>query len=263
MPILDKFSLKGKVALITAGAKEYGYGGCIVKALSEAGATTYFTSRKLENCGRLLDEQTEKGYDVKAAELELLDRKTIEDLYRKIIDEQGKIDILVNNAVLRPIKGYDDPIEDFELSMLANATNVFFLTRLFAQNMIERKQGSIINISSYAGLVGPDISMYEGTNMNGRADYYFHKGGMNQHTKYFASQLGRYNIRVNAICLGGLETGEWLQPNKFKKRYVKRTFLNRLANDDDVKGIVVFLASDASLYVTGTLIPVDGGYVAK
>jgi NAD(P)-dependent dehydrogenase (short-subunit alcohol dehydrogenase family) len=159
------------------------------------------------------------------------------------------------------MKNYDDPIENFKLSMEANATGVFYLTRLFAQNMIERKRGSIINISSYMGILGPDFSLYKGTGMNASPDYFFHKGGLNQLTKYLASKLGKFNIRVNAICPGGYETKK--QPITFKERYIKKTFLNRMANSEDIKGIVVFLASDASLYITGAIIPLDGGYTVK
>jgi len=185
----------------------------------------------------------------------------MDNLYKKIIREQGKIDILINNSVLRPMKGYNDDIKNFKLSMEINATALFYLTRLFAQNMIVRKTGSIINISSYMGILGPDFNLYESTNMDAPPDYFFHKGGLNQLTKYFASKLGKYEIRVNSICPGGYETNE--MPDVFKERYRKKTFLNRLANDEDIKGITVFLASAASMYITGAIIPLDGGYMAK
>ena len=170
-------------------------------------------------------------------------------------------DILVNNAVLRPMKGYDDPIEKFRLSMEINATAVFYLSRLFSQSMVEKNGGSIINIGSQMGTIGPDFTLYEGLDMDAPPDYFFHKGGLNQLTKYLGSKLGKYNIRVNSICPGGYGTPE--TNKEFKARYEKKTFLNRLANEDDIKGIVVFLASDASLYITGAIIPLDGGYTAK
>jgi NAD(P)-dependent dehydrogenase (short-subunit alcohol dehydrogenase family) len=111
------------------------------------------------------------------------------------------------------------------------------------------------------GLLGPDFNLYEDTDMDAPPDYFFHKGGINQLTKYLGSKLGKYNIRVNAICPGGYETEKMLE--EFKTRYKRKTFLNRMANEDDIKGIVVFLASDASSYITGALIPLDGGYIAK
>ncbi len=260
MNILESFSLKGKVALVTGGSGLYGH--CITEALGEAGATTYLASRNVENCQKLADKLCSKGYDVKAKKLDLADEKSIDGLYKKMIDEQDRVDILINNAVLRPMKGYNDDISNFRLSMEINATALFYITRLFAQSMIEKKTGSIINISSYMGILGPDYSLYEGTDMGDvPPEYFFHKGGMNQLTKYMGSMLGKYNIRVNSICPGGYETPE--TNKEFKKNYVKKTFLNRLANDDDIKGIIVFLSSDASLYITGAIIPLDGGYIAK
>ncbi|MCL4415982.1 MAG: SDR family oxidoreductase [Actinobacteria bacterium] len=259
MTILESFSLKGKVALVTGGAGSYGHS--ITSALSEAGAITYLASRNVGNCQKLASKLAARGYNVKAASLDLADEKSIDALYERMINEQGRVDILVNNAVLRPMKGYDDSIEKFRLSMEINATAVFYMSRLFSQSMIERNGGSIINISSYMGLLGPDFTLYDGLDMDAPPDYFFHKGGLNQLTKYFGSKLGKYNIRVNSICPGGYETSEINE--EFKSRYIKKTFLNRLANEDDIKGIVVFLASDASCYITGAIIPLDGGYIAK
>lgn len=259
MKVLDSFSLKNKVALVTGGAGMYGK--CITTALAEAGALTYIASRNLDNCKKVAKEISKNNSDVKAARLDLNSKDSMDNLYKKIIREQGKIDILINNSVLRPMKGYNDDIKNFKLSMEINATALFYLTRLFAQNMIVRKTGSIINISSYMGILGPDFNLYESTNMDAPPDYFFHKGGLNQLTKYFASKLGKYEIRVNSICPGGYETNE--MPDVFKERYRKKTFLNRLANDEDIKGITVFLASAASMYITGAIIPLDGGYIAK
>jgi len=259
MKVLDSFSLKNKVALVTGGAGMYGK--CITTALAEAGALTYIASRNLDNCKKVAKEISKNNSDVKAARLDLNSKDSMDNLYKKIIREQGKIDILINNSVLRPMKGYNDDIKNFKLSMEINATALFYLTRLFAQNMIVRKTGSIINISSYMGILGPDFNLYESTNMDAPPDYFFHKGGLNQLTKYFASKLGKYEIRVNSICPGGYETNE--MPDVFKERYRKKTFLNRLANDEDIKGITVFLASAASMYITGAIIPLDGGYMAK
>lgn len=259
MNVLESFSLKGKVALVTGGSGLYGH--CITTAFAEAGAITYLASRNVANCDRLANELHNKGYEVKAENFDLSDEKSIDYLYEKIIKEQGRVDILVNNSVLRPMYSYDDPIEKFRLSMEINATAVFYISRLFSKSMIENNGGSIINISSYMGILGPDFSLYEGLDMDAPPDYFFHKGGLNQLTKYLGSKLGKYNIRVNSICPGGYETPDMAE--KFKERYKKKTFLGRLANEDDIKGIIVFLASDASSYITGALIPLDGGYIAK
>ena len=218
MNTIESFSLKDKFALVTGGSGLYGH--CITEALAEAGAITYLASRNVGNCQKLADKLLGKGYDVKAEKLDLADEKSMDDLYRKMIGEQGKVDILINNAVLRPMKGYNDDISNFRLSMEINATALFYITRLFAQNMIEKKTGSIINISSYMGILGPDYNLYEGTDMGDLSpEYFFHKGGLNQLTKYMGSTLGKYNIRVNSICPGGYETVQ--QPKRFKENYIK------------------------------------------
>jgi NAD(P)-dependent dehydrogenase (short-subunit alcohol dehydrogenase family) len=122
--------------------------------------------------------------------------------------------------------------------------------------------GSIINIGSMMGLVGIEPLNYRGTDMSGwYPDYAFHKGGMVNLTRFHASYYGTRGIRCNCIHPGGLESSG--QPAAFVKNYNERTCLGRLANDTDLMGIVVFLASDASAYITGTNIPVDGGYTAK
>ena len=159
------------------------------------------------------------------------------------------------------MKSYNDPIENFKLSMEVNATGVFYLTRLVARNMIKRKKGSIINISSYMGIIGPDFGLYEYTDMKAMPDYFFHKGGMANLTRFLASYYGPRGIRVNCVHPGGLQADS--HPEAFVRNYSERTCLGRLARDSDLMGIIVFLASDASLYVTGTNIPVDGGYTAK
>lgn len=258
MDALTSFSLKGRVALITGGAGLYGK--FIVEALAEAGATTYVASRDVEKCRKLASKLSLKGYDVVPGQIDQSDEDSVKALYQRILEEQARIDILVNNAVLRPMKGFDDPMGNFRASMEVNSTGIFLVSRVFSQNMIERRSGSIINIASIQGMVGPDFTLYEGTGMDVPPDYFFHKAGMINLTRYLAARLGPYNIRVNAISPGGLLAG---QDPIFIEKYSKRTFLGRMARGEDIKGAVVFLASDASSYVTGANIVVDGGYTAK
>ncbi len=258
MGILERFSLFGKVAIVTGGAGLYGK--FIVEGLGEAGASVYIASRNIERSGKFAEELKEKGYEVKAIKFDQAKEESINDLKVKIIEEKGRIDILVNNAVLRPMKSYYDEIEKFRTSMEVNAVGVFNLTRIIGEVMKEQRYGSIINISSIQGIVGPDFTLYEGTEMDVPPDYFFHKSGLINLTRYFAARLGPYNIRVNCISPGGLYAG---QNERFVERYNKRTFLGRMANGEDIKGVVIFLASDASAYITGANIVVDGGYTAK
>ncbi len=174
--------------------------------------------------------------------------------------QAGGVDVLVNNAVLRTMKDWASPSADFAKSMAVNATGLFMMTRIFGDHMAQRGRGSIINVSSIQGSVGPDFTLYEELGWETPPDYFFHKGGLLQLTRFAAAKLGPRGVRVNAISPGGFLAG---QDPVFVERYSRRTFLGRMANDTDLAGAVVFLASDASAYITGTNIAVDGGYTAK
>lgn len=261
MNVLDTFSLKGKVALITGGAGLYGRQ--IVAALAEAGAKVYIASRNIEALEKVAAEERTRGFDVTALKLELACDESIEALHAKIISENDSIDILVNNAVTRCACGaWDKPLKYYDESLHVNASALFKLTYLFAEEMKKQQSGSIINIGSMMGMVGVENSNYEGTDMAQASPIYFYeKGGMINFSRWAASMLGSYNIRVNCISPGGFNS--FSQGNAFVKQYSARTQLGRMANDTDLKGIITFLGSDASAYITGTNIPVDGGYTAK
>jgi NAD(P)-dependent dehydrogenase (short-subunit alcohol dehydrogenase family) len=259
MSVMDSFSLSGKTALVTGGAGSYGRN--IVQALAEAGARTYIASRNLEALESLAEEHRVLGHDVRALVLDQADEASILAARDVIKQESGSLHILVNNAVARPVKkGYFDDASAIDESMHINGTGLILVTRAFGETMADG--GSIINIGSMMGLVGIEPMNYRGTDMNGwYPDYAFHKGGMVNLTRFHASYYGARGIRCNCIHPGGLESPG--QPSAFVRNYNERTCLGRLANDTDLMGIVVFLASDASAYITGTNIPVDGGYTAK
>lgn len=257
MSILDHFTLTGKSALVTGAAGLYGRQ--IAEALAEAGARVFVASRNIEALTAYADDMQERGYDVIAQQYDQSDEASILALR----DAIGPVDVLVNNSVLRPMKqGYQDSGASFAESMCVNATGLFLISRAFGDAMIGQNGGSIINIGSIQGMIGPDPFIYRDTEMNGwYPDYFFHKGGVINYTRFLASYYGRYGIRVNCISPGGFWTEK--MPEPFVRQYSERTFLGRLANETDVKGIIVFLASEASSYITGTNIPVDGGYTAK
>ncbi|MDO5553291.1 MAG: SDR family oxidoreductase [Planctomycetia bacterium] len=255
MNVLDSFSLKGKTALVTGGAGLYGRQ--IVEALTQAGAKTWIASRNFEALKRTADE-----FGATAIKLDLASAESIQATVDTIAATDGQLDILVNNAVTRcACSSWDLPMEVFDESLHVNASSLFCITRLAAELMKRRSSGSIINIGSYMGLLGSNPSNYSGTSMGNPSPIYFYeKGGMTNFTRWAASELGPWQIRVNCICAGGLQSG---QPSAFLENYAKNTMLGRMAGQDDLKGIIVFLSSDASSYVTGTNIPVDGGYSAK
>lgn len=259
MSIVDRFKLDGKVAIITGGAGLYGRQ--LVECLAEAGAKVYTASRNLEALEKLAVKHRGNGLDVEALRLDQTDECSIIELRDEVMGRSGHIEILVNNAVARPMKkGFHDDASTFAESMQANATGIFMMTRAIGDVMADG--GSIINIGSIQGMVGPDPTLYVGTEMSGwYPDYFFHKGGLINLTKFVASYYGSRGIRCNCLSPGGFWTES--MPESFVANYSARTFLGRLANDTDMQGVLVFLASDASAYVTGTNIPVDGGYTAK
>lgn len=258
MSAIDLFSLKGKVAVVTGGAGLFGRQ--IVEAVAEAGAKTFMASRDVAKQEAQAAAFRERGLDVTALSLDQGDEKSVLALLDDVVKRAGTVDILVNNAVLRSMKSWDDDIANFEASLKVNATGILLMTRAFGNHMASQGRGSIINISSIQGVVGPDYSLYEGLGMDTSPDYFVHKGGMVQLTKFAAAKLGPKGVRVNCVSPGGFFNN---QNPTFVKRYCDRTFLGRMANETDIKGAIVFLASDASQYVTGVNLMVDGGYTAK
>ncbi len=260
MGILDRFSLAGKVALVSGGAGLYGRQ--IVAALAEAGARTYIAARHADALEKVAAEHRALGHDVRPLPLDQSDESSVNALRDAIVADSQRIDILVNNAVARPMKeGYRDSAAAFAESMQVNATGMFLMTRAFGDVMAAQGSGSIINVASIYGMVGPDPVNYAGTAMKYAPDYYFHKGGIINYTRFIASYYGAQGVRCNCISPGGYYTEDMKE--SFVRRYSEHTMLGRLADDTDLMGVVVFLASDASAYITAANIPVDAGYTAK
>ncbi|MCE5186884.1 MAG: SDR family oxidoreductase [Planctomycetaceae bacterium] len=255
MHVKDLWSLKNKVILITGG--EGKYGRCLTEALAEADGKVITASPFLDDGQKVAQAFKERGLDVTADYVDQADHESIITLKNKIRDKYGKLDVLVNCAVARPMKTYTSPLEDWEKSMKVNATGLFDITREMAELIAESGGGTIVNICSMMGMFGPDLSNYEGTGWDvPMPDYFFHKGGMFSLTRYLARILASKNIRVNSISPGGIFAG---QHEQFLKNYTRKVPLGRLANNDDIKGAVVFLASQASSYITGENILMDGG----
>jgi NAD(P)-dependent dehydrogenase (short-subunit alcohol dehydrogenase family) len=259
MTALDRFNLKGKVILLTGGAGLYGRG--LTASLAEAGATLIIAARGVEKLQVVAEEERARGYDVTADSLDQGDEASVLALRDRILERHGRVDGLVNNAVVRPVKGANGTVAQWEESMRVNATGLMLMTRAFGNAMIEHTSGSIVNIGSMQGMIGPSYELYTGTAMGDMPpDYFFHKGGMINLTRFYAALYGPKNVRVNCLSPGGFYNG---QPDIFLERYREHTMLGRMADPTDLGGSVIFLLSDASLYVTGTNLPVDGGYTAK
>lgn len=256
--MLERFSLKEKVILLTGGAGLYGRG--LAADLASAGATLIVASRNLEACQKVAGEETARGGNVFAESFDQGDYESIQQLCQRIIEKQGRIDGLVNNSVARPMGKAADPVEGWTDSMRINVMGVDLMHQVFGAQMAGQGSGSIVNIGSIYGMVGPTTWLYEGTEMGtGSPDYYFNKSGMINLSRFYAAKLGPNGVRVNCLSPGGFFNN---QPEPFLEKYCRQTFLGRMANQEDLGGAVIFLLSDASSYITGTNLAVDGGFTA-
>lgn len=257
MNVKQLLDLTGKVALVTGGAGNYGK--CIAEGLAEAGATVVIASRNLQNLEAVADDFRQRGLDVHAIQADQGDHQSVLDLSKAIMERFGKLDIFINNAVARTMRGFYDPIERFADSMHVNATGMMDILREMGELIAKNEAGgAIINIASMMGMFGPDYTNYEGTDMgkNLAPDYFFHNAGLINLTRFLAQHYGGKNIRVNCISPGGLFNN---QPEQFLKNYTKKVPLRRMANNDDIKGIIVLLSSKAGEYINGENILMDGG----
>lgn len=255
MNVNELLSLKNKVILVTGGSGMYGQ--CIVEGLAEAGATVITTSRRLESAEQTAALFRAAGYDVHALQVDQSQPESVAVLRDQVQDRFGKLHGFVNNAVSRPMKGYDAPLQQFAESMHDNATGMFNLLREMTDLIVHSGGGSVINIASMMGMKGPDLTNYEGTDMgNPPPDYFFHNAGLINLTRYMARIHSGKNIRFNCISPGGLFNN---QPEQFLKNYCRKVPMGRMANRDDIKGLVVLLASEAGAYINGENILMDGG----
>lgn len=261
MPVLDKFSLNGKVALVTAGAGPQ-FGSSLSEGLAEAGATLITASRSLERNETFADGLRQRGYDAYGMQFELGDPDSTQRLRDEVIERFGRLDVLVNSALERDghvgdLAGQTPAV--WQKAGRGDLSGLFHLCQLFVEDMVRQGGGSIINISSIYGVVSNDPTLYEGTDMVQPPSYTFVKGGMINFTRYLACYYGKKGVRANCISPGGYFNN---QPEPFLRNYAKRVPIGRMLDNEDIKGAVVYLASDASAYVTGANLMVDGGWTS-
>ena len=263
--VKDLMSLKGRVALVTGGAGHIG--GAICEALAEQGTALAVLDMSQEPCSITARTVTERyGVETIALPVDLADEDAVRSVPGSVLDRFGRLDILVNCAALvgtSELKGWAVPIADqsadtWRLALEVNLTAPFVLAQACAGLLASSGHGSVINISSIYGMVGPDMGLYEDSSMGNPGAYAASKGGLLQLTRWLATVLAP-DVRVNAITAGGV----WRdQPEAFHSRYVARTPLKRMATEEDFKGAVAYLSSDLSAYVTGHNLVVDGGWTA-
>jgi NAD(P)-dependent dehydrogenase (short-subunit alcohol dehydrogenase family) len=270
----ELFSLKGKVSIVTGALGLLGKEHC--KALSRAGANVIvcdLDKEKSYDFARTLSENSISGKPI-GIFLDVTDPDSINDAKEIILNEFGHIDVLVNNAAINDM--FEDPKVSKELSNFenyplhawkrsidVNLTGVFLCSQIFGSQMASQLSGSIINIASTYGIVAPDQSIYK--NDMGEQEfikppvYSATKGAVIAFSKYLASYWGNKGVRVNTLSPGGVLNK---QKEYFVRNYSRRTQLGRMAAPTDYAGAIVFLASDASSYMTGANLVVDGGYIA-
>lgn len=255
------FSLAGKVILQSGGTGNLGR--TLVTALAASGATVVVASRDAARLEPQIAAERAAGRTVHAETVDLTQESSIHALRDRVLAAHGRIDGFVFNAVSRPMRTMADDLAAWRASMETNATGFFAFVRAIGDAMIPTGGGSIVNIASMQGVIGMNPWLYEGTTMTPPPDYFFHKGGMVNLTRYLASHYGPHKVRVNVVSPGGIFNPEKPAPAAFLERYAKATMLGRMAEAHEIGGAVVFLLSDASTYVTGSNLLVDGGYTAK
>lgn len=261
MPEASPFSLRGKVVIQFGGTGLLGR--ALVTALAGAGATLVVASRNRGALAAVAAAEQQAGRAVEVDEVDIGAEASLHALRDRVLARHRRIDGIVFNAVSRPMAKFGDDLAAWRSSMETNATGCFATVRAFGDAMAVQGAGSIVNIASMQGMVGMNPWLYEGTPMSAAPDYFFHKGGMLNLTRYLASHYGPRGVRVNAVSPGGIFNPDKPQAPAFRERYGKMTMLGRMAEAPEVGGAVVFLLSDASTYVTGINLPVDGGYTAK
>jgi NAD(P)-dependent dehydrogenase (short-subunit alcohol dehydrogenase family) len=274
MSIQDKFDLRGRVAVVTGGAGLLGTEFC--RTLAEAGAAVAVVDLNASAAQAIVAMLTKSGYAALAVPTDITQPDSVNALVERVLSRFGRLDVLVNSAALDPKfdadamkKGItpgafeDYPLDQWNAALGVNLTGMFLVTQACVGPMIEQgKKGSIINICSTYGLNGPDQRIYVkgGERVAFKPVYYtVTKAGVMGFTKYLAAYYAETEIRVNALTPGGVFNNH---EDYFVKNYSAKTILGRMAKKDEMNGALLFLASDASSYMTGNNVVVDGGWTA-
>ena len=271
MSELDKFRMEGKVALVTGGAGLLGAEFC--RALSEAGATVIAADLDGGRAEGVAAGLRAQGRMVSAVRLDVTRPDSVSQVFESLLAQHGRLDVLVNSAALDPkfdpshhdkaANAFEDyPLEMWNQALAVNLTGMFLCSQAASRLMLEQGQGVIINICSTYGLVGPDQRIYErpGKPKQFKPVYYsVTKSGVLGMTRYLATYFAGTGLRVNALTPGGVFNDH---DDGFVANYSARTVLGRMARKDEMNGALLFLASDASTYMTGANLVVDGGWTA-
>jgi NAD(P)-dependent dehydrogenase (short-subunit alcohol dehydrogenase family) len=261
--IRELMTLEGRTCLVTGGGGHIGGAAC--DALAELGANVVVLDASADRCNQVAERvRDEYGVQTRALVTDLADEIAVRAVPGAILAHFKRLDVIVNSAAFvgtSTLEGWVTPFnrqsaDTWRDALEVNLTAIFVLVQASARALADSGHGSVINLGSIYGLLGPDMRLYEGTGMGNPAAYAASKGGLLQLTRWLATVLAP-GVRVNAITPGGV----WRdQPGAFVQRYVARTPLARMATEEDLKGAVAYLASDLSAYVTGHNLVVDGGW---
>jgi NAD(P)-dependent dehydrogenase (short-subunit alcohol dehydrogenase family) len=269
--ILDKFNLNERVAVVTGGAGLLGTEFC--RTLAQAGARVAVADLNQSAADGVAQSLTAEGLTAIGVGVDVTRPESTRLMVEKLIQSWGRIDILVNSAALDPkfdpqhqdkhTNAFEDyPLEAWNQALSVNLTGMFLCTQAVVQPMLAQGKGAVINICSTYGLVGPDQRIYQrpGQPQQYKPVYYsVTKSGVLGFTRYLATYYAGKGIRVNALTPGGVYNKH---DETFEKNYSARTVIGRMAERDEMNGALLYLASDASSYMTGSNLVVDGGWTA-
>ena len=264
---LNKFSLNKKIAYVVGGLGLIGKE--ISKAYAMAGAKTIILDVKKKEGEEFEKKMRDLGYNLNYIFFDCADTDKLDDNFSKILNTYDKPDIFTNCSYPKTEDWAHNSFEKITFKSLKENINIHmnsyvWLAKLVAENMVKNKiAGSIIQLSSIYGLVGQDQNVYENTEIKENLSYSVIKGGIINLTRQMASYYGKFNIRVNSLCPGGIEGHiagvKSNQDLNFIKQYSKKTPLKRLGKSEEVASVALFLSSEAASYVTGSTLIVDGG----
>jgi NAD(P)-dependent dehydrogenase (short-subunit alcohol dehydrogenase family) len=273
--IQEKFDLTGRVAVVTGGVGLLGSEFC--RTLAEAGAAVAVVDLNGEKCATVAADLAKAGYKALGVATDITRLDSVNAMVAKVVSTFGRLDVLVNSAALDPkfdpeavSKGIapgnfeEYPLDQWNSALNVNLTGTFLITQACVKQMVvQGKKGSIINICSTYGLNGPDQRIYrklDGSQPAFKPVYYtVTKAGIVGFTKYLAAYYMETEIRVNMLTPGGVYNNH---DETFVRNYSAKTILGRMARKDEMNGALLFLASDASSYMTGNNLVVDGGWTA-
>jgi NAD(P)-dependent dehydrogenase (short-subunit alcohol dehydrogenase family) len=252
MGVLRAFDLTGKVAVVTGG--NTGLGEAFARALSEAGANVVIAARNRERNEQMVESITDAGGQAMAIELDVTQPEQVEEMVSEVTEHLGPIDILVNNAGVcyhRP--ALEVPPEEWLQVFDVNVHGLWYCARGVGQQMVERRQGVIVNIGSISAMIVNRPQMQPAYNAS--------KAAVHQLTKSLAAEWAPYNVRVNALAPGYVKTAMApVDRPEFKRYWIEDTPMQRAALPEELGPSLIYLASDASKFMTGSVLVIDGGY---